>query len=104
MLTVKYDVTTCMDVTRMLSRAATDAGKCYATGVALGSAVSGDNCAVANVSNDAPAQFPKGDTTRSEERRVGKGSTATATQIVTVKEQENATISAPANLTDVATD
>src|SRR5439155_13470685 len=87
-----------------LTDVATDAGKCYATGVALGSAVSGDNCAVANVSNDAPAQFPKGDTTVTWTVSDSSGNTATATQIVTVKDHENPTISAPANLTDVATD
>src|SRR5206468_2131466 len=87
-----------------LTDVATDAGKCYATGVALGSPVTGDNCAVANVSNDAPAQFQKGDTTVTWTVSDSSGNTATATQIVTVKDHENPTISAPANLTDVATD
>src|SRR2546430_8783334 len=46
-----------------LTAVPTDAAKCYATAVDLGSPVTADNCAVANVSNDAPAQFLKGDTT-----------------------------------------
>src|SRR5439155_11832237 len=87
-----------------LSDVPTDAGKCYATGVALGSPVSGDNCAVANVSNDAPAQFPKGDTTVTWTVTDTSGNTPTATQIVTVKDHENPTITAPANLTDVPAD
>src|SRR5207302_1964401 len=82
----------------------TDAGKCYATGAVLGSPVTGDNCAVANVSNDAPAQFLKGDTTVTWTVTDSSGNPATATQIVTVKDHENPTITAPANLTDVPTD
>jgi hypothetical protein len=39
-----------------------DAGECFATGVALGTPTTGDNCAVDTVTNDAPAQFPVGDT------------------------------------------
>jgi hypothetical protein len=40
--------------------AATTNSGCTATGVALGTPVSGDNCGVANVTNDAPAAFPIG--------------------------------------------
>src|SRR5439155_6740999 len=87
-----------------LNDVATDAGKCYATGVVLGSPVTGDNCAVANVSSDAPAQFPKGDTTVTWTVTDSSGNTATATQIVTVKDHQNPTITAPANLSDVPTD
>src|SRR2546430_3568420 len=63
-----------------------------------------DNCAVANVSNDAPAQFLKGDTTVTWTVTDSSGNPATATQIVTVKDHENPTITAPANLTHVPTD
>src|SRR5439155_14431825 len=87
-----------------LSDVPTDAGKCYATGVELGSAVTADNCDVANVSNDAPAQFPKRDTTLNWPVTDTSGNPATATQIVTVKDHENPTITAPANLTDVPAD
>ncbi|MEZ5021005.1 MAG: hypothetical protein R2756_12985 [Bacteroidales bacterium] len=34
-----------------------DAGQCYATGVALGSPTTADNCGVATVTNNAP-QLP----------------------------------------------
>ena len=40
-----------------------DAGQCYATGVALGTPTTADNCGVASVTNNAPAQFPVGTTT-----------------------------------------
>src|SRR5207249_8235164 len=82
----------------------TDAGKCYATGVVLGSPVTGDNCAVANVSNDAPAQFLKGDTTVTWTVTDSSGNPATATQIVTVKDQNGRATSRQANLTDVPTE
>jgi subtilisin-like proprotein convertase family protein len=82
----------------------TDAGKCYATGVALGTPITGDNCGVANVSNDAPAQFPKGTTTVTWTVMDTSGNTETATQLVTVKDHEIPTITAPAALADVHTD
>src|SRR5207249_9015014 len=67
----------------------TDAGQCSATGVSLGVPAIADNCPGASYSSDAPASYPKGNTTvtwtvtdasgntatasqRSEERRVGK--------------------------------
>src|SRR3989442_10993175 len=53
--------------------------------------------------SDAPAQFQKGDTTVTWTVSDSSGNTATATQIVTVKDHENPTISAPANLTDLKT-
>src|SRR5258707_8762079 len=41
-----------------------DAGQCHATGVALGSPVTSDNCGVDNgtITNHAPSQFPIGET------------------------------------------
>ncbi len=82
----------------------TDAGQCYATGVALGTPTTGDNCGVASVSNDAPAQFPKGTTTVTWTVTDTSGNTATCQQTVTVKDHQAPTIACPANLTDVATD
>ena len=40
-----------------------NAGQCYATGVALGTPATSDNCGILTVTNNAPAQFPKGVTT-----------------------------------------
>ena len=59
-------------------------GVCYATGVALGSPTTGDNCSVPSVSSNAPAQFPLGPTTVTWTVRDSSGNSATATQTVTV--------------------
>ncbi|GAB3873899.1 hypothetical protein GCM10028824_26260 [Hymenobacter segetis] len=64
--------------------ATTDSGQCSASGVALGSAVAGDNCAGAVVTNNAPAIFPKGLTTVTWTATDASGNVATATQTVTV--------------------
>ncbi|MEZ5021014.1 MAG: hypothetical protein R2756_13030 [Bacteroidales bacterium] len=45
-----------------------DAGQCYATGVALGSPTTADNCGVATVTNNAPVQFPCRSTTATSDR------------------------------------
>ena len=83
---------------------ATDAGECYATGVDLGTPTTGDNCDVADVSHNAPAQFPKGDTTVTWTVTDTSGNTATCEQLVTVQDHEDPTITCPADLPDVATD
>ena len=82
----------------------TAAGVCYATGIDLGTPTFGDNCPGATVDNDAPAQFPKGDTVVTWTVTDAAGNTATCQQTVTVKDHENPTITCPANLTDVPTD
>jgi gliding motility-associated-like protein len=74
-----------------------DAGSCFAT-VALGSATTADNCGVASVSNDAPAQFPIGSTTVTWTVTDDYGNTATCTQEVVVTDDENPTISCPADI------
>jgi hypothetical protein len=78
----------------------TDAGQCYATGVNLGAPTTADNCGVATVSNDAPAQFAKGDTTVTWTVKDIHGNSATCTQKVTVKDHQNPTITqCPASIT-----
>ncbi|NEM99753.1 gliding motility-associated C-terminal domain-containing protein, partial [Pontibacter burrus] len=62
-----------------------DAGKTTASNVSLGTPVTADNCAVATVTNDAPATFPTGNTTVTWTVTDANGNTATATQIVTVR-------------------
>jgi len=80
-----------------LTDVATDMGKCYATSVNLGAPLAtNDNCALLTVTNDAPAQFPKGDTTVTWTAVDTSGNTTTATQVVTVKDHELPTITAPA--------
>ena len=76
-----------------------DAGVCAATGVALGTPVTADNCSVANVTNNAPASFPLGATTVTWTVTDGAGLTATATQTVTVRDAQNPTITAPVAVT-----
>jgi gliding motility-associated-like protein len=81
-----------------------DAGKCYATGVSLGTPVTSDNCGVANVTNDAPAQFPLGTTTVTWTATDNSGLTATCTQTVQVVDGQAPVITCPANLTSVPAD
>jgi phosphatidylethanolamine-binding protein (PEBP) family uncharacterized protein len=76
----------------------TDAGSCAATSVALGTPVTADNCSVANVTNNALSSYPKGTTTVTWIVTDGSGNTASATQIVTVNDTENPTITVPANI------
>lgn len=59
---------------------------CEATGVALGTPVTADNCSVASVSNNAPETFPLGETTVTWTVIDGAGLTATAEQTVTVED------------------
>jgi hypothetical protein len=61
----------------------TNAG-CTATGVDLGTPVTGDNCGVKSVANDAPAAFPVGPTTVTWTVTDNSNNTATCTQVVTV--------------------
>jgi hypothetical protein len=76
-----------------------DTGSCSASGVALGTPTTADNCTVASVTNNAPSTFPRGDTTVIWTVTDGAGHTATAAQKVTVVDNQNPTISAPANKT-----
>jgi gliding motility-associated-like protein len=76
-----------------------DAGSCVATGVALGTPTTADNCSVASTTNNAPVSFPLGNTTVTWTVTDGSGNSATATQIVTVTDNQNPTISAPAAVT-----
>ncbi|MCB0762123.1 MAG: choice-of-anchor L domain-containing protein, partial [Flavobacteriales bacterium] len=80
----------------------TDSGSCTATGVALGSPVTSDNCGVASVTNDAPAAFPIGTTVVTWTVTDNAGNTATCTQNVTVSDNENPVITCPAVVNAVA--
>ncbi|MDD3875543.1 MAG: HYR domain-containing protein [Bacteroidales bacterium] len=63
--------------------ASTNTG-CTATGVALGTPVTADNCGVESVSNDAPGVYPLGNTIVTWTVKDNAGNTATCTQLVTV--------------------
>ena len=76
----------------------TDAGECHATGVDLGTPVTDDNCGVADVSNDATEPFAVGDTTVTWTVTDTCGLTATCQQTVTVIDDEDPTITCPADV------
>jgi gliding motility-associated-like protein len=59
---------------------------CEAANVALGTPVVSDNCTIAAVTNDAPLQFPWGYTTVTWTVTDAAGNTATATQVVEVRD------------------
>jgi hypothetical protein len=77
----------------------TDPRKCTASGVALGTPTTGDNCGVASVTNDAPATFPLGDTIVHWRVTDTSGNVNTCTQTVTVSDAEAPQITCPANVT-----
>ena len=66
-----------------------DAGGCIATGVSLGTPTTADNCGVAGTTNDAPTQYPVGDTIVTWEVTDTAGLTAECTQTVTVRAQSD---------------
>ena len=72
---------------------------CNVTGLALGTPYTADNCSVATVTNNAPTTFPIGSTTVTWTVTDGSGHTATATQLVTIIDNINPTITAPAAVT-----
>jgi len=61
-----------------------DSGQCYATGVALGAPTASDNCGILTMTNNAPAQYPKGVTSVIWTAVDTSGNTATCAQTVTV--------------------
>jgi hypothetical protein len=77
----------------------TDAGLCTASGVALGTPTTDDNCSVASVTNDATEPYALGDTTVTWTVTDGSGNTATCTQTVTVEDNELPTITCPPDVT-----
>lgn len=76
-----------------------DAGQCFATGVILGAPVASDTCGSVGVANNAPAQFPVGETIVTWTATDGQGNTATCTQRVTVLDNGAPVVSCPNNVT-----
>jgi gliding motility-associated-like protein len=77
----------------------TDVGICTASGVALGTPTSNDNCGTPLITNDAPLAFPIGNTTVTWTATDVAGNSASITQIVIVIDNENPTVIAPTNVT-----
>ena len=69
-----------------------DPGLCTASNVNLGNPVTTISCGVASITNDAPSVFPVGQTTVTWKNAGADGTSATATQLVTVTDVEKPTI------------
>jgi gliding motility-associated-like protein len=70
----------------------------YATGVNLGTPVTSDNCGVASVTNNAPAQFPVGSTMVTWTVTDVNGLSATCTQTVIVSDTQSPVMNCPATI------
>ncbi len=75
-----------------------DAGQCYASNVSLGSPFVDDNCGVALVTNNAPAQFQVGITYILWTAVDYAGNAASSTQTVTIVDTEAPAITCPPDL------
>jgi len=76
----------------------TDSNSCVATGVTLGTPVTGDNCSVSSVSNNAPSSYPLGATTVTWTVADNHGHTATAAQVINVVDNTPPTITLNGNV------
>ena len=76
-----------------------DAGICTASGVDLGSPVTGDNCGIASITNDSSEPYVLGNNTITWTVTDDAGNTAICTQTVTVEDTEDPTIECPADIT-----
>ncbi|MCX6234119.1 MAG: HYR domain-containing protein, partial [Bacteroidetes bacterium] len=74
-----------------------DDGECFAT-VYLGTTSTSDNCGVATISNNAPATFPVGTTIVIWTVTDIYGNTAQCTQQIVVADEEDPSITCPANI------
>ncbi len=79
----------------------TDAGQCDASSVSLGSPTVSDNCSGEIVTNDAPAIFNLGNTTVTWTVTDAAGNSATCSQVVTVVDDLDPTITCPADITEI---
>jgi len=75
-----------------------DPGQCSATGVALGTPQSSDNCGVASTVNNAPGSYPVGTNTVVWTVHDAHGNSASCNQLVIVVDNQPPTITCPANV------
>jgi gliding motility-associated-like protein len=71
---------------------------CTATGINLGVPTIVDDCGIASVTNNAPSSYLLGNTTVTWTIVDKSGNTVAVTQLVTITDNENPTISTPANI------
>ena len=71
---------------------------CTATGVSLGTPFVMDNCTITSIINNAPAAFPLGNNSVTWTVTDGSGNTAICSQLVTVNDNVNPTITCPSNI------
>ena len=76
----------------------TDVGLCTASGVALGTSTTSDNCSVATISDDAPAVFNEGSTIVTYTVEDASGNTSSCTQLVTVEDNEDPVVTCPTDV------
>ena len=76
----------------------TDLNLCTASGVVLGVPVTGDNCTVASVTNNAPVNFPIGTTTVTWSVTDSASNTTLSYQLVTVNDNQPPSITPPPDL------
>jgi len=76
----------------------TDLNLCTASGVVLGVPITGDNCTVAAVTNDAPVNFPIGTTTVTWLVTDSASNTTLSYQLVTVNDNQSPSITPPPDL------
>jgi hypothetical protein len=76
-----------------------NSGTCVATGVGLGTIVTGDNCGIASFTNNAPASFPLGSTFVTHTAVDNAGNTATCVQEVIILDNQIPSITCPVNVT-----
>jgi gliding motility-associated-like protein len=97
--TVTVDDTENPTVTAPINVTVSADNNCQATGVALGAPTTNDNCGVASVTNDAPSIYSLGVTTVTWTVTDNSGNISTDTQDVTVVDDEDPAIIAPADIT-----
>ena len=76
----------------------TDVGVCTST-ASIGTVTTTDNCGTPTITNDAPTNFPIGNTTVTWTATDGAGNTTTCTQVITVVDSENPIITCPIAIT-----
>ncbi len=76
-----------------------DPGSCFASSVILGAATASDNCGIMSISNNAPSQYPLGETMVIWTIADLSGNISTANQRVTVFDDQHPSITAPSNIT-----